>query len=176
MHDNITWKLLFLSVVVWNTTRSTFGKHIIICFILISEHQCSDGDLRLVGSPVDSEGTVEMCQNGAWNSLCSNNWGYQETVIVCRQLQLPIDGKNDHFYPHTTARMFYHLLPYASHTYMFITVADPFSNSVVYKCQLWWRTWNSHTDQLELLRQWIFSNWVLTWEWWRMLSLWGCWS
>ena len=65
---------------------------------LHSEHNCSNGDLRLVGGLVDSEGIVEMCQDGAWNSLCSSNWGNKETVMVCKQLQLPTDGKTDRFY------------------------------------------------------------------------------
>ena len=54
---------------------------------------CTNGHVRLVDGLVDSEGTVELCQNGAWNSLCSNQWGYQEAFVVCRQLGLPATGK-----------------------------------------------------------------------------------
>ena len=57
------------------------------------ENSCTDGHVRLVGGLVESEGTVEFCQNGAWNSLCYSSWGYQEAFVVCRQLGLPATGK-----------------------------------------------------------------------------------
>ena len=53
---------------------------------------CTDDDVRLVGGLVDSEGTVEFCVNGGWNSLCAHHWEYQETFVVCRQLGLPATG------------------------------------------------------------------------------------
>ena len=43
---------------------------------------------------MDNEGTVEFCKNGAWSSLCSEQWGYLEAFVVCRQLGLPATGKN----------------------------------------------------------------------------------
>ena len=65
---------------------------------LHSGNNCDDGDLRLIGGLVDSEGTVEMCLDGGWNSLCSRNWGDEETLMVCKQLQLPTDGKTHRSY------------------------------------------------------------------------------
>ena len=62
----------------------------ISCFI---ENQCANGDVQLVGGLIESEGTVEICQNGSWNSLCYSNWGYQEAFVVCQQLGLPATGK-----------------------------------------------------------------------------------
>ena len=56
------------------------------------EKSCNDGDVRLFGGLVDSEGTVEFCVSGAWNSLCYDGWGYQEAFVVCRQLGLPATG------------------------------------------------------------------------------------
>ena len=49
--------------------------------------------MRLVGGLVDNEGTVELCQDGAWNSLCYKDWKHQEAFVVCRQLGLPATGK-----------------------------------------------------------------------------------
>ena len=58
-----------------------------------SDSSCTDGHVRLVGGLVDNEGTVELCQDGSWNSLCYKDWGYQEAFVVCRQLGLPATGE-----------------------------------------------------------------------------------
>ena len=57
------------------------------------ENLCTNGQVRLVGGLVDIEGTVEFCKNGAWSSLCSEQWGYLEAFVVCRQLGLPATGE-----------------------------------------------------------------------------------
>ena len=36
-----------------------------------------------------------MCYNGAWNSLCYYDFGYQEAFVVCRQLGYPATGNNN---------------------------------------------------------------------------------
>ena len=55
-----------------------------------SQHDCSSGDLRLVGGERESEGRVEICVEGFWGTVCNNthigSWGQQElAVVVCRQ-------------------------------------------------------------------------------------------
>ena len=69
---------------------------VLLILFLHSENNCDDGDLRLIGGLVDSEGTVEICQSGGWSSLCPRNWGYQDKLMVCNKLQLPTDGKTNH--------------------------------------------------------------------------------
>ena len=54
---------------------------------------CSSGSVRLTDGLIPTEGTVEVCNNGAWNSVCDGGWGYQEAFVVCRQLGLPATGK-----------------------------------------------------------------------------------
>ena len=92
-----------------------------------AEHDCADGSVRLVGGLVDSEGTVEICQNGSWNSLCPSGWGYQEAFVVCRQLGLPATGE---LFLLSTTHMYKHML-------LYVTSTDPCSNSVVHKCKVW---------------------------------------
>ncbi len=49
---------------------------------------CSDGEMRLVGtldSPITMTrvGTVEVCVNNAWGSVCRNGFNSPEADIVC---------------------------------------------------------------------------------------------
>ena len=56
---------------------------------------CSDGELRLVGSPAEYEGRVEICINGVWGTVCYSArsssyyrryWDERDARVVCRQL------------------------------------------------------------------------------------------
>lgn len=47
---------------------------------------CEDGEVRLVGGETQYEGRVEMCINRVWGTLCSRNWNWRESNVVCRQL------------------------------------------------------------------------------------------
>ena len=46
----------------------------------------TDGDIRLIGGQAVQEGTVEICLNKTWGSICHDRWGYKETEVVCRKL------------------------------------------------------------------------------------------
>ena len=52
---------------------------------------CTDGDVRLIGGLNEYEGTVEVCLNHIWGSVCRSTsyydyWGIQEGEVVCGQL------------------------------------------------------------------------------------------
>ena len=47
---------------------------------------CVDGDVRLVGGVTDSEGTVEVCLNNAWGTICHGSWSSTDANVVCGQL------------------------------------------------------------------------------------------
>ena len=57
--------------------------------IILSIIDCSEGDIRLVGGPSDSEGTVEICHNNLWGLVNDLNWGNAGAMVACRQLGLP---------------------------------------------------------------------------------------
>ena len=47
---------------------------------------CSNGDVRLVGGRDEYEGRVEMCYGKRWGTICHDNWGSKDAVVVCNQL------------------------------------------------------------------------------------------
>ena len=60
----------------------------------INSHlDCDEGLLRLVGGRTNSEGTVEICHDGLWGLVTDAGWDTLDAMVVCRQLQLPTQGK-----------------------------------------------------------------------------------
>ena len=57
----------------------------------------SSGTVRLIGGLIPEEGTVEVCVNGVWSSVCNNynQWDYKDAFVVCRQLGYPATGENE---------------------------------------------------------------------------------
>ena len=54
--------------------------------------QCEEGDLRLTGGRTVNQGTVEVCMNETWGTVCSTNWGQTEANVACRQLGFSENG------------------------------------------------------------------------------------
>jgi hypothetical protein len=54
---------------------------------------CANGDLRLVGGANELEGSVEMCYNKFWGSVCHHNWQNNDANVACKQLNFqPTDS------------------------------------------------------------------------------------
>lgn len=49
-----------------------------------------DGAVYLVKDdlPSISDGTIQICKNGEWGTVCDDFFGVEEAKIVCRQLGL----------------------------------------------------------------------------------------
>ena len=47
---------------------------------------CQTGAVRLVGSAFTTQGTVEVCYENIWGSVCSTSWDVYEASVVCKQL------------------------------------------------------------------------------------------
>lgn len=56
--------------------------------------ECTDGEIRLVGSEAQNEGNVQICYNNAWGSVCDDGWDTNDANVVCRQLGFQSYGRN----------------------------------------------------------------------------------
>ena len=55
----------------------------------------SHGTVRLIDGLIPEEGTVEVCVNAVWSSVCHWSWDYKDAFVVCRQLGYPATGEDD---------------------------------------------------------------------------------
>ena len=53
---------------------------------------CVDGDVRLQDGTHPSNGRVEICRYGIWQSVCSSYWDHNTAKVVCRQLGYDSEG------------------------------------------------------------------------------------
>lgn len=98
---------------------------------------CSNGALRLTGGYIPTEGTLEVCNNGAWSIICADNFQDQDGFVACRQLGYPATGKK------TT------LLESERFCNIY------YSNSSCHFISFHQRSWLSNLDQLWLHRKWV---------------------
>ena len=70
---------------------------------------CNDGNIRVIDTTDDS-GRVQICENGIYNSICSEQWTDSNAEVVCRELGLVPQGNSDCYFLLKTIHVFIILL------------------------------------------------------------------
>ena len=46
-----------------------------------------------MGNELDRAGSVEVCVNGVWRPVCSDQWDIADATVMCRQLGYYYNGE-----------------------------------------------------------------------------------
>ena len=66
-----------------------------LCFVVTEpppQILCNEGDVRLVDGS-ETYGTVEVCYDGQWISVCNDGFDFAAIEVVCGQLGFAAGGK-----------------------------------------------------------------------------------
>lgn len=58
---------------------------------------CSDGEVQLCGGMSLLEGTVELCRNQQWGTVCDEAWDTSDAGVVCGQLGYSLRSEFNHY-------------------------------------------------------------------------------
>ena len=60
----------------------------------LTQNDCTHGAVQLVGTPLRSQGVVEVCIDSHWGRVCRDHWSDNDAKVVCHQLGFGRDGNS----------------------------------------------------------------------------------
>ena len=78
---NVRWILAYILWTVHYNNNNIYCNSLILTLV-----QCQTGSVRLSYSTVPLEGTLEICSNETWHTLCDSCWDNNDAAVVCHQL------------------------------------------------------------------------------------------
>ena len=61
---------------------------------------CNDGDVRLVDGNSSLDGTLLVCIDKAWGTVCENRFSEDDARVACKSLGFPFNGNDYYFIEH----------------------------------------------------------------------------
>ena len=55
-------------------------------FTVLVPDNCTEGSVRLLFGSTTRSGTVQVCVNGTWGSICDQTWDSRDATVICKQL------------------------------------------------------------------------------------------
>lgn len=68
------------------TLYTIYNTHCNSLTLTLSLVACQSGSVRLSYSTVPLQGTLEICSNETWHTLCDRCWDNNDAAVVCHQL------------------------------------------------------------------------------------------
>ena len=62
------------------------------CINAVSGFNCTNGEVKLIGGPKENEGTVQVCLNNRFGTICDENFNSVAAGVVCSSLGYPREG------------------------------------------------------------------------------------
>lgn len=55
-------------------------------YVLSGNIVCEDGDIQLIYGDIMSEGTILICKDDVWGTVCDDLYDHNDAEVVCRRL------------------------------------------------------------------------------------------
>ncbi|XP_073430063.1 scavenger receptor cysteine-rich domain-containing group B protein isoform X3 [Dendrobates tinctorius] len=70
----------------------------------LSQNVLRDGSIRLVSGADSCQGRVEIFYKGNWGTICDDDWGMKDAIVVCRQINCgeALDYKSNAYFGYGT--------------------------------------------------------------------------
>ena len=62
-------------------------------YLTVSNFTCTDGEIKLIGGTAAYGGTIQVCMNNRFGTICDDKFNSVAAGVVCNSLGYPRQGK-----------------------------------------------------------------------------------